>query len=179
MLERAAVVLLEVAWSDSVETRAGSQATHQEVACTSFIPLSIVSSHSSRAVCAWFNGRLLLYLLLPPAWAQIPSLHLICSRQSLLGSWPHTSASSHALFFHLSTQVRAIWQEDTPETLQKLRSSCVMEGSKHAVPANRNGLGGYGPLSPPPLLVFCAWEDRLSCFPLLASLTHHTDEVPL
>lgn len=92
MLETAVVVLLEVACSDSVETRAGSQAIYQEVASTSFIPLTIVSSHSDRAACVWFKGQLLLQLLLPPAWAQTPGPHAICSRQSLLASWPCTSS---------------------------------------------------------------------------------------
>jgi len=67
MLETAVVILVEVAWSNSVETRAGSQAIHQEVACTNFIPLTIFSSHKSKIAHSLFNGQLLLYLLLPPA----------------------------------------------------------------------------------------------------------------
>lgn len=81
---------------------------------------------------------------------------LICSKQSLLGSWTQASTDSPALFFHLSTQVKVLWQEDIPETVEKLMSFCGVEWSKHATPATRSGLGDYSPLSPPSLLAVCA-----------------------
>lgn len=107
------------------------------------------------------------------------SPHTICSKLSLLASLSRASADSHAVFFHLTMQVRTLWQEDIPETLQKLRSSCGTEGSKHATPANTNRLVGCGPLSSPQLMVFCVSKDGLSCFPCLASLTHRTDSATI